>query len=142
MKDKLIKWIKNFLGLKDFNKIVLKKEVLVDILNLARSNYPKEFVALLKGKIENDELIIYQITMQKSFSSTKSAVIFSDNLPIKEDVIGSVHSHPSYSNRASKADLKFFNKTGMVHFIVSNPFRPENLAGYNMYGNRIKFEIR
>lgn len=124
----------------DFDEIIINKSVIRDIITFAKDSYPNEFITLLKGNIKDKRLIIDYLIYQIYQSSTEATSIKLD-LPLVSGVIGSVHSHPSYSNKPSKADLIFFNKIYSIHLIISNPFTESNIQAYNCYGDKIMFKI-
>ena len=62
-------------------------------------------------------------------------------LPIDFSVVGTVHSHPSYSFNPSEADLQLFQKHGKVHIISANPFNIFTWAAYNINGEIIELDV-
>jgi len=143
---KIKKWLTNVLenlfGIDrfSFEKVIIEKAVMDDIIEFAKSNYPKEFVALLGGRIRNKKLFVDKIIYQHYFSSHVSAMM-KMNLPILSDVVGSVHSHNGYNNIPSRADMNFFSKSGFFHIIIAYPFTIQTIAAYNVNGKRIEFSI-
>lgn len=137
---KIGKKLKEFFNLKDFSEIVIKHEVVAEIKQLASSAYPKEFFAFLEGEVNNERLIIKNLVFQM-YQSSERAATPRINLPMLSNVFGTVHSHPSYSNNPSSADLMFFNRTGAVHLIICSPFSTENIQAYNFYGEKIIFSL-
>jgi len=76
------------------------------------------------------------------FYQTENAVSYrTDLLPLGFKIAGSIHSHPSGSNRPSNADLHSFIKFGSIHLIVGYPFSKENIACYDAYGKRVNLNI-
>ena len=139
--DRLKKLLHNLLPKKiEIKKIKLQKEIISEIIRQAKAHFPKEFISLLQGKIENNILEINNLIYQEYYSSEKSATMNFD-LPMVSGVVGSVHSHPSVSNSPSQQDLQFFSKKGYVHIIISYPFKKENMACYDFKGRRIDCEI-
>ncbi|MCX6709895.1 MAG: Mov34/MPN/PAD-1 family protein [Candidatus Woesearchaeota archaeon] len=128
------------MGKYSFDSIILRKSVAEDIINFAESNAPREFVALLGGKIEAGKLMIDRIIYQNYVSSSNSA-FFWRNFPSFPETMGSVHSHNSKNNMPSRADMRFFRENGFFHIIISEPFSGESMAGYSPYGKRIYFSI-
>lgn len=122
-----------------FDSIHIEKDVIENIMLLAKENDPKEFLAFLDGKIENKRLNITGLIYQEYYASESSAApIF--HFPDKS-FYGSVHSHPGNSNRPSQADRQFFSKIGIINIIICRPYAIENIRFYNHEGEEIDVEI-
>lgn len=117
----------------------IKHAVLKTIMHAAQNVYPDEFIALLAGnkkeRVIND-LIILPSTFGEDFSSIRM-----DLLPYSAGSMGSVHSHPGYSNRASDADLELFQAYGEIHLIISQPYTIPSIQAYDGKGNKTKFDV-
>jgi proteasome lid subunit RPN8/RPN11 len=124
-----------------FSKIAIKGEVIENIREFARANYPNEFIAMLEGKVKEDVLFIYGLVYQP-FAKSRGAVSASLNAPILSNIVGTVHSHPSHNSKPSRTDLMSFNKRGAVHLIISYPYNSEDIRCYDFNGEAIGFEIR
>jgi len=135
--------IKRWLGLDrfSFDSILIKKELIQNIMNLANNAYPNEFMALLSGKIEKSQLIISSLLMQQTKVSNKGAQMDTWSIPMTSDAVGSVHSHPSLSNKPSVQDLQFFNKHPGVHIIICKPFTKRDIKVYNSYGREMELKL-
>ncbi len=133
----------NFFELNKFNykKIILEEKTREDICKFAKNSYPLEFMAFLKGEKINENLIINSLIYQE-FKSSKDSAFAKINLPILSGVVGTVHSHPSYSNSPSTTDLKFFNKNFGIHLIISYPFSIKNIQAYDSRGKKILLNIK
>jgi proteasome lid subunit RPN8/RPN11 len=132
--------LKRFFNLEqEVEKVVIKKDVVENIIELAMQAYPKEFIMLLKGSAKGKKLVIDSLIFQTYHASNESTLVRFD-LPLMSGSVGSVHSHPGASNRPSGADLRFFNKNGFVHLIIAYPYTRETIQAYDLYGNRIGFE--
>lgn len=123
-----------------FSRIVVHKSVVDNIREFARANHPNEFVALLQGKVKSGKLVVEGLIYQP-FSGSKSSSWMRINVPSLSGLIGSVHSHPSSSTKPSNTDLQFFNKNGIIHLITAYPYKEGNLACYDLFGNKQKFEV-
>ncbi|MFH1511519.1 MAG: Mov34/MPN/PAD-1 family protein [Candidatus Woesearchaeota archaeon] len=134
--------VTDFLGItgQKYSKIIIKEEVISDIIEFARANSPREFSALLEGSIKKDTLEVHGLVYQH-FKSAKNTAVMHMNLPMISGVVGSVHSHPSSSTRPSLADYRFFAKTGVVHFIIGYPYNENMLSCYDYEGNPREFTI-
>ncbi|MBI2128858.1 Mov34/MPN/PAD-1 family protein [Candidatus Woesearchaeota archaeon] len=140
LKTFLINQLKKFFGFDkyEFDKIIVEKEVVEKIIDLAKQAYPKEFVVLLEGEFKNKELIINDVLFN-TYQASNNATSMTLDLPITSKIIGTAHSHPGYSSRPSGADLTFFNKCGIAHIIIAYPFNADTIRMYNVYGNAVGF---
>ena len=140
--SKIISWLKKFFELDkyDFERVIIDKEVVDNIVELANQTLPKEFIAFLEGKARKKILRIYGLVYQEYFANP-SYTVYKFNPPMTSSIVGSVHSHPGASNYPSRADLHSFGKKGMVHLIIRTPYKTENIQAYDKNGNRIEFEI-
>ena len=119
--------------------ILIKRDVLEFILGVSREVYPKEFSALLRGTEDaiGEVLIIPGTVFGNRFATTPLY-----RAPIDYSIIGSVHSHPARNFAPSRADIRFFGKTGFVHLILRQPYRNiEDVAAYDKQGNRIELDV-
>ncbi|MBW3000876.1 Mov34/MPN/PAD-1 family protein [Candidatus Woesearchaeota archaeon] len=139
---KIGNWLKHVFELEkfDYEKIVIEKEVVDGILELAQMTSPKEFIAFLEGRQRKKVLRIYGLAYQEYFANEHST-LSKINFPITSRIVGSVHSHPGPSNKPSGADLRFFSKRGMVHLIIKSPYREKDIQAYDIKGNKIVFEV-
>lgn len=135
--DKFFSWVFD----KTWTKTVLQKSVVDDIINFAKSNHPRECSAFLAGKIKKNTLFITHLLYQNFNSDNKSTSI-EQKLPLLSGSAGSVHSHPSGSNKPSRVDMEFFAKTGMVHLIICAPYLQRNIAMYDANGQPRVFVIQ
>jgi proteasome lid subunit RPN8/RPN11 len=120
-----------------FSRIIIKKEVLEKITEFAKDAYPKEFIGFLSGKIEDKTLIVDDLIYQ-IYQASHNSAFTKMNLPMLNDVYGTVHSHPSGNNRPSRADLFFFRKHGVFHIIIGRPYNIGTMQAYDKNGSRIK----
>lgn len=142
LKDFFIKGMEKLFDLDKhyFNDIIIESTVVEDIIDFAHANHPNEFIAFLHGIIKNDKLIIDSLVYNEFNSDEGSATpIF--HFPDKS-FYGSVHSHPSGSNRPSRADRHFFTKTGIVNAIISYPYTKNTIRFYDHEGVEINVKIR
>jgi len=123
-----------------FDTITVSSDVIRDMIDFAKANHPKEFVAFFHGVIMRKTLVIDALVYNEFESSEYSAAPifhFAD-----KSFYGSVHSHPGYSARPSRADLAFFRKTGIIHAIICMPYTPESIIFYNHHGELINVTIQ
>lgn len=141
-----MKWFKEkiykFLQLDKFfyDEIFISRGVIYRMIEFANSTYPKEFIAFLKGKISNKKLMINDLVYQHFKNSFHSASV-ENRLPLSNDIFGSIHSHPGYSNSPSSQDLQFFSKNGSLHLIICRPFNLNSIKAYNSLGKEMDFKI-
>jgi len=122
-------------------RVVLDSGVLDDLLGAAGSSHPREFGALLEGTIKEDTLRISSYILPHSFSGQGSVLMGLGLLPSTTQTIGSIHSHPGASALPSEADIRFFGKTGLVHFIIASPYSRSTVKGYDRWGRQIEFIV-
>lgn len=119
--------------------VQIPRGVLELILHAARTNYPNEFGAMLRGEGNRiKEALLLPGTVQgKRFASFRMNM-----LPMDSKTVGVVHSHPSGSNRPSAADLRMFSKVGNVNLILKRPYQSqEDVACYDGAGRPQGIEI-
>jgi len=127
------------LSLKD--EVTIPKEILIMVLESARTLHPKETIFLLRGKkikgsVNITELLIPPAaTYGRGFSGFPTYM-----LPMDFSIVGTVHSHPSGSLTPSFGDLN--NSMGKVIIIVAFPYKEEeNVAAYNRNGERLTLHV-
>ena len=126
---------------KPIRRIVFESEVLDELLGAAKSSFPREFGALLTGSLEDDVLQIEGYILPQTLSGRDNVLVKIGMLPPTVETIGSIHSHPGPSALPSTADLHFFQRRGLVHFIMAWPFVRFKVRGYDSLGRPIKFSI-
>lgn len=117
----------------------IKKRTLLDLLEASRNVYPKEFLALIGSKEKNEVIDEYIILPAESGDS--AAFIYMNTKPRDGRIVGSIHSHPSRSNRPSAGDLSSFPKYGRIHLIISYPYTMQDVALYDSGGRELEFEV-
>lgn len=139
---KIKNWLKKAFELEkyDFNRVIIDREVIDAILELAKMTSPREFIAFLEGKQRKKILRIYGLAYQEYFAN-EHYTLSRINFPLTSSIVGSVHSHPGPSNNPSRADLHFFSKRGMVHLIIKKPYKEKDIQGYDAHGNKTEFEV-
>lgn len=119
----------------------IKQECLNLIFECAKSNYPNEFGGLLRVSSDKKDTLTEIIILPGTISGDSHAIFKMYMLPIDFTVVGTVHSHPSYSTKPSEADLQLFRKQGKVHIISAKPFDQSSWKAYNYTGENIDIEI-
>ena len=126
---------------KIFQEVHIDKEVVNEMLQIARKSYPNEFVAMLQGKVKDGVLHIDGLLFLPGETSDKGAVMNIFMMPLIDEGVGSVHSHPGYDASPSGADLHFFSKNGLFHLIIAQPYDESSIIAYNSFGEQISFNI-
>jgi proteasome lid subunit RPN8/RPN11 len=122
-------------------KIVLTKEIVDSIITYAKSWHPNEGILILQGKKEKNVIRITGLIIPP-FSSHGP---FYSGFPVYElpfdlSYIGTIHSHPSGSNRPSLEDLNHF--FGLVSLIICYPYDVGNIGGFDRNGRMLDVETQ
>ncbi len=117
---------------------LIRKRVMMMIMEASKDSYPKEFGAFLRAH----DNIIYEIALLPGTIQGSVHVIFPMySIPLDFTYVGSVHSHPSGVTLPSDEDLHMFSNTGPIHIIVGYPYNMNNYAAYDRKGNPVKLEV-
>ncbi|RJS74873.1 metal-dependent protease of the PAD1/JAB1 superfamily [Methanophagales archaeon] len=121
-------------------KIVgIAKDTLDFILEVSKSNHPREFIGMLCA---DADVITDVFFLPGTVSSGENAIIRLDMMPMGLDYVGSVHSHPHpAAMHPSEQDLLMFSKTGNCHIITFYPYARESWRCYNSKGEEKNLEI-
>lgn len=125
----------------EIDEVQIDREVIEEIINIAKEAYPNEFMALLEGKIHENVLHITGLIFLPAETSNEGAVMQVFMQPLTTNSIGSVHSHPGYNASPSDADIHFFSKKGIFHMIIAEPYNRESIISYDSFGNIIDFKV-
>jgi len=112
------------------------------IVESSKSNYPKEFGALLRVDRVEKNTIAEVVLLPGTISGDSHAIFYLHMLPIDYSIVGTVHSHPSAVSRPSDADLDLFNHFGRVHLIIG--VSSSGYISWNAYdyrGNAMTVEV-
>ncbi|HML06300.1 MAG TPA: Mov34/MPN/PAD-1 family protein [Methanobacterium sp.] len=124
----------------EIEEVQIDREIIEEIMNIAKESYPNEFMALLEGKIEGPILRITGLLFLPVETSNEGAVMQVFMQPLTTNSVGSVHSHPGYSASPSDADLQFFSKKGIFHMIIAEPYTRDSIRSYDSWGNVVDFK--
>ncbi len=97
------------------------------IFECAKSEFPKEFGGLLRVDPEEKTTINEIVLLPGTISGDAHAIFRMHMLPIDFSIVGTVHSHPSYSAKPSSADLQLFGN--MERYILSVPILSHLILG-------------
>jgi proteasome lid subunit RPN8/RPN11 len=122
--------------------VEVKRRVFESILLAARNVYPREFIGLLRGSEREGGVVVEELILAPLATYGEEFSSFSQyNVPLDPSIIGSVHSHPGYSNRPSKGDLEFFSTNGSVHLIACMPFDAKSVRAYDKRGKPLELAV-
>ncbi len=111
------------------------------ILECAKSEYPNEFGGFLRVDADEKDTITEIVILPGTISGDSHAIFRMNMLPIDFAIVGTVHSHPSYSARPSGADLHLFQKHGKIHIISAKPFDEFSWKAYDYMGREIDVDV-
>ena len=111
------------------------------ILECAKSEYPNEFGGFLRVDADEKDTITEIVILPGTISGDSHAIFRMNMLPIDFAIVGTVHSHPSYSARPSGADLQLFQKHGKIHIISAKPFDEFSWKTYDYMGRETEIDI-
>ncbi|HNX48120.1 MAG TPA: Mov34/MPN/PAD-1 family protein [Methanomassiliicoccales archaeon] len=112
---------------------------LLEMINeAARDSLPNEFVAMLRAE---DGIIQELLLLPGTLQGEDSATLMMHMMPIDFSVVGTVHSHPGYSNRPSREDLELFRRYGYVHIITCLPYDEGSWRAYDGQGRRMQLPV-
>lgn len=124
----------------EIEEVQIDREIIEEIMNIAKESYPNEFMALLEGKVEGPVIRITGLLFLPVETSNEGAVMQVFMQPLTTNSVGSVHSHPGYSASPSDADLQFFSKKGLFHMIIAEPYTRDSIRAYDSWGNLVDFK--
>ncbi|RLF45219.1 MAG: hypothetical protein DRN09_02075 [Thermoplasmata archaeon] len=116
----------------------IDRECLDTILESSKSMHPREFAGFLRA---DGDVIREVLLLPGMIHGDRHAMFNLAMLPIDYSIVGTVHSHPSLSNKPSKEDLQMFFKYGKVHIIVAMPYNEKSWKAYDWNGREIEVEI-
>lgn len=115
----------------------ITKDMIARLLEISRSAYPREIAGLLLAK----KGVINDFVIMPGDYETQHVYVKMHLLPIYTNAVGTFHSHPSPSNKPSRADLDFFGELGRIHLIIASPFILNSIAAYDTSGKPAKLEL-
>jgi proteasome lid subunit RPN8/RPN11 len=119
----------------------IKSKCLDLILECAKSNYPNEFGGLLSIDMNAKDTITELVILPGTIMGESHALFKLHMKPVDFSIVGTVHSHPSYSPNPSGADYRLFRKHGRVHIIAAMPFDRTSWKAYDSVGEEIEMSI-
>jgi len=119
----------------------IKRGTLDFILESAKSTYPNEFGGLLRVDTDEKYIIKEILIIPGTISGDSHAIFKLHMLPIDFSIVGTVHSHPSFSFHPSDADILLFRKFGKVHIVAAYPFTTSSWKSYDHNGKEIDIKV-
>ena len=117
------------------------ENIVLNILDFAKANYPREIILLLRGKRNRDEIQISDYLFPPFGTGGKGFASFPIYmLPIDFSIIGTAHSHPSGVLKPSIGDLTNFY--GLIMVIVGPPFKTSSFVAFNKKGEEITVSFK
>ena len=113
-------------------------ELLDDICDSAKSCYPQEFLCMLRAE---DGVINEMVLLPGTVNGDEHSFLNLWMAPPDFLMVGSIHSHPGYSNEPSDADIDFFSHYGGVHIIICQPYDHKSWKAYDSKGRIVPIEI-
>lgn len=117
----------------------IQKHVVDSIVQAAQHTYPNEFAALLGAKAKTQT--IHELVLVPTVFGNEHAILRMDLLPWNAQTVGSVHSHPDFSNKPSIQDKQLFGSHGEIHFIICLPFSPTALTAFSSKAKPIEYQV-
>jgi len=115
----------------------LLKALLESAREMNEAGDGREFVAVLR----EEDGVIREFFFLPFSSTTRSASLRFDLMPLDLHVAGSVHSHPTGALRPSDADLRFFPALGRYHIILGPPFSETSWRCFTSDGQPCELEV-
>ncbi len=137
-----MRWTLRASGLEEyvFHSVFVERQVIQTVIEFAKNAHPNEFSAYLQGKVTNKILYVKGIVYEHYHANESQAIISAD-LPLLHEVVGTVHSHPSFNNLPSSMDKRGLFTMGLVNLIICRPYTFNRVAAYDTHGRPIEFTI-
>lgn len=142
MWKKVARWAMRASGMEEytFHSVFIERAVIDTISEFAKKAHPNEFSAYLQGKVTNKILYVKGIVYEH-YHATENQAVISTNLPLLSEVVGTVHSHPSFNNLPSATDKRGLFTMGLVNLIICQPYTLARVAAYDIAGRPIDFTV-
>ncbi|MFP4117926.1 MAG: hypothetical protein ACLFTR_03300 [Candidatus Woesearchaeota archaeon] len=120
--------------------IILKKKLIEDILEFSEANASEGFIAQIGGYLDrNSGKIIAENLLYQGFMENNSAAsIITGQMPVVDDVIGTVHNHTARSHELDERDKDIIDGGyGSVHIVAFSPYKKEDVKLYDSQGKEL-----
>lgn len=118
----------------------ISRSLIGHLMSAAKHVYPDEFIAMLSVTPSAPYCISEFVVVPAEFGRTHSQ-LHEELIPRDPLIVGTVHSHPSPSARASEQDLIAFSRLGEVHLILSRPYAESSFRSYLRNGKTVTIPI-
>jgi proteasome lid subunit RPN8/RPN11 len=121
-------------------QVILTRETADGIITYAKTWHPNEGILILTGKSKKGQIFINGLVIPPFSSHGPYYSGFNPyGLPFDLSYVGTVHSHPSSSNKPSLEDLN--NYYGLVSIIISYPYDDDTIGAYDRNGVNLELNI-
>lgn len=118
----------------------IKQSLLDDLLYSAKAVYPNEFIAMV-GVTRAQPFVLNECIVLPAEYGRIHSQLRADLIPFDPTIVGTVHSHPSPSSRASAADRNAFARLGKIHLILGYPYDSVSFSAYSSDGKKVPLPI-
>lgn len=121
--------------------VLMKREILENILKNAALMHPREMLLLLRGKRGKNEITITELLVAPLAVHGRGFTGFQSHmLPMDFSLVGTVHSHPSGALMPSLVDLH--HSFGRIIMIVAFPYQnADNVAVFSHSKEKLVLKI-
>ena len=122
-------------------QVIITRIAADGIISYSKGLHPNEAILILRGKSTQEQITVDGLVIPPFASSGPYYSGFSDfHLPFDNSYVGTVHSHPSRSNRPSLEDLNsgFY---GTVSIIIAYPYEDDTMAAYDRDGHALEIKV-
>jgi proteasome lid subunit RPN8/RPN11 len=144
MLKKGIRWAMKASGLREteFHSVFIERNVVQAIIKLAKNAHPNEFTAFLQGNIRNRVCYVKGVVYEHYHATDRQAQsALTKDVPLFSEVIGTVHSHPSFNNLPTSTDKQGLFQSGLVNIIICKPYTFHRIAVYDTKGIPMDFTV-
>lgn len=129
----------------DSYPIGISDSVMETAIESARSSHPNEFLCFLIGEPAEEcsftdknegQIITDFYIIPGTKTNPISAQVQSVNIPVTHKIVGTLHSHPSSSNRPSDEDRNMFRQYP-VNIILAHPYTEDSWMAYSSRGEEL-----
>lgn len=121
-------------------ELSIKKDILSEMLKLAKETHPNEIILLIRGNRTQDTYNVTEYAFPPFGAGGKGFAGFpSRMLPIDFSILGTAHSHPSGNLKPSVRDLHSYY--GRIMMIMARPYTENHVAVYSKKGEKTQLKV-